>query len=315
LIDRLCDYLGVANWQVHTVSNATLGLQGALMTVANRTQLKWGVPSWTFTATAAACEMAQVDYSFLDVDDEWRIVPKNACNAIVDVLPFGADLDLERFSRDIDYLVIDAAASFDSLRGLNLTSDIPIGIVVSLHATKLLPAGEGGFFVTNDKEWASKFKAWTNFGMSGSRVSKFIGTNAKLSEYGSAVALASLDSWPSDREEILQRSKRALNISHRFALKPFFPIAKGLATPYWILQFESSQIKTKVEEGFKKDNISTRAWWENGCHAMPAYSHIKKENLINTEFAAKTSLGLPFHNFLQESDWNQIENSLHHSLQ
>lgn len=88
-------------------------------------------------------------------------------------------------------VVIDAAASFDALQG---PYDAPM--VVSLHATKALGAGEGGFVVRPDPEFIQMTQRRGNFGFFGSREAVCDATNAKISEYHAAAAL---DAWPETR--------------------------------------------------------------------------------------------------------------------
>src|ERR1039458_2512438 len=70
--------------------------------------------------------------------------------AVIAVSPFGAPLEIAPW-RDLQEqtgmpVVVDAAAGFDT------AGDSPIPQVVSLHATKILGAGEGGFVATADPE-------------------------------------------------------------------------------------------------------------------------------------------------------------------
>ena len=306
----LASYFGVEEWQIQTVANATLGLQGALMTAEDSRQLNWGIPSWTFTATASACEMSRVSYEFLDIDENWCVQEAEGFNAVLDVLPFGDEMQLSRFSKKVKRIVVDAAASFDSLKAIQLPTDIPVGIIVSLHATKLIAAGEGGIFITNDRSWSEKFRAWTSFGMEGSRTSKFVGTNAKMSEYACAVALASFHSWPEEREQILIRNSLALRMSEKCTLGVSPAMKKGFATPYWIAKFVDAEAKNRAVRAFEQNQIQTRDWWLDGCHTMPAYLHVPRHELTKTEQMARTTLGLPFHSQLSEDDWSRIDQTL-----
>ena len=65
--------------------------------------------------------------------------------AVMPVVPFGCPIDVaawDRFRASTEIpVVIDAAAGFDAL----VPGAVPA--VVSLHATKVLGAGEGGFVV------------------------------------------------------------------------------------------------------------------------------------------------------------------------
>ena len=143
--------------------------------------------------------------------------------------------------------------------------------------------------------------------MDGSRTSHFVGSNAKLSEYASAVGLASLKNWERDRHDWLDQSSRAYEISNRLGLEVLKPMASAQVTPYWIVK---SALVNQIKLEFDRARIPYRLWWESGCHHMPAYSKYAAASLPNTELAARYSLGLPFHLFLTKAQWNRIETSL-----
>ena len=309
LVRRLSEYLEVDESKITTLSNATLALEGALFTSPTSSQ-NWDMPSWTFTATPAAALNADKRVRFLDVDDEWRVVPDSMTKNLVDVLPFGSPLNLGRLQNfNLDCILIDGAASFDALRAIDFSTSTPIGVVVSMHATKTFSAGEGGIFISNDSNWVAEVKQWSNFGMSGTRTSEVRGTNAKLSEYAAAVALATLDIWPQIHSEYSYLSEQIRAICGRLGLDCFSPMS-NFVTPYWILRDLSPEIKQKIMVEFSKHHISFRDWWESGTAEMPAYVNLEKSSLDHSQKSARTSLGLPFHTSLSDSDLFHIESTL-----
>ena len=308
LISRLGIYLGLEPWQIQTVANATLGIEGAILTSGVNSKNSWAVPSWTFTATAAACARSNINFEFVDIDQSWRPILKSKFTGLIDVLPFGDDLDLSRpYFQNLNCIIVDAAASFDALKKVKIPDGIPIAILISLHATKSLPAGEGGVFLTNDRNWAQRFRSWTNFGLDDTRISHFVGTNAKLSEINCAIALASLDKWDLTRNEIQIRNNKALRLIKDYDLNTTPALEKNYATPYWIVKFKGINQKKQIELAFKESNFSTRNWWSSGCHSMPAYRDVPYNSLVETNNASSISLGLPFHHELTDNYWKQVE--------
>ena len=313
LVNRLAKYFGLEEENVTTLCNATLALEGAMFTSPASTS-RWDMPSWTFTATPAAALNADRRVRFLDVDEGWRVQPDSDTKNLIDVLPFGSPLKIDRLDySQLDCLLVDAAASFDSLKDIQLPESIPVGIVVSMHATKMFSAGEGGIFISNNKQWVSDVSRWSNFGMSVNRSSQALGTNGKLSEYAASVALATFDIWPEIRSDYIELSKKVGAICDRLQLTQFAPINDCLA-PYWILQNLAKKDKESIKVEFQKNNIAFRDWWETGTSDMPAYSHLEKGNLINSLQMAETSIGLPFHTSLSDSDLSLIESSLRKAL-
>jgi len=202
LESNLAEHHGSSCGTVATVANATIGMVLALQARGRAEKPFCMVPAWTFAATAHAAVLAGQIPVFIDVDlDDWATTPAiaekalAACSmpigSLIVVMPFGKPIDLrawENFEeRTGVFVVIDAAAAFDSLRATSIPA------VVSLHATKILGTGEGGYVVSADSELTSEIRRRSNFGFRGSRTAAVGATNAKLSEYAAAVGVASPD--------------------------------------------------------------------------------------------------------------------------
>lgn len=307
LVDRLSKHFGIMNENIALCSNATMAISGAVITSSQLDSI-WDCPSWTFTASPAAVLSTNRKLRFRDIESDGRVKIPEDCSNLLDVLPFGEGPNLARYQKSEVNVVIDAAASFDALSRSGALNKKNAAFIVSMHATKLVGAGEGGIFISQDTEWVSRFKSWINFGMNGlgDRRSYSIGTNAKLSEYACAVGLASMDLWGQTRSKILANNQLALNLSQEFNLRPTSAMSKGFATPYWIVQAEDARAKETLKTCLVSAGIQFRDWWVDGCHAMPAYQSFSLGTFSATEEIAKTTLGLPFHCFLTDSDWERI---------
>jgi dTDP-4-amino-4,6-dideoxygalactose transaminase len=298
---------------VCTIANATLGLQAVLSNIEVEKSSIVEVPSFTFTASPASILSSERELLFIDVDEDLRCIPTTKAELIMDVLPFGAPPRFPQWYKGLKHVLIDGAASFDSLQkiGLNPLFDDNISIVLSLHSTKLVGGGEGGVIISKNTELISRIKKWQNFGLdpinSSTRISSFAGTNAKMSEYACAVALASLDKWPETRAEYLKISDKANRIANEFGVRVHPAMAQGFATPNWLVITESKQKIESVQRAFTRFGFETKKWWGEGCHRMPAYASCKREKLEITERLSGQYLGLPFHLFLDETYWNQVQ--------
>ena len=312
LISRLGDYFDVDESKIVLMSNATLALQGSISILSEQGAGKLlSMPSWTFTASASAAVFSGCDPIFVDIDDDWRVQNSDSSNFAMDVLPFGDSLrNSETSSLSARWQVIDGAASFDSLHKDARSLPDESVLVVSMHATKLLGAGEGGICIASSAEIANELRVWSNFGFDGTRDSRRIGTNSKLSEYAAAVALASLDSWSETREILELNRLKALEVSNSLRLSVSDSMKNGFVSPYWIVKFDSPAHRDLAEQKLRVNNIETRHWWAEGCHAMEAYKSIKRLDLSRTIQAAETSLGLPFHAYLTNADFDQIHKVL-----
>jgi dTDP-4-amino-4,6-dideoxygalactose transaminase len=310
LESRLAERIGLNPENVVTLVNATLALEGAISTADRNGD--WSCPSWTFAASAHAIMGAGKRIEFLDVDIDWRMDPSRSnidSRNFLDVLPFGDEIDLNRFSSLPNNLLIDAAGSFDSIQKLELPGNFPIGIVLSFHPTKALAGGEGALFISNDTEWVKRLRNWANFGFDGNRTAQIEGTNAKMSEYACAVTLASLDEWEAVRSEWMSLASWALELSKNVNLKVHPAMSKGFVSPYWIVQDDSERIQELIRL-LEARSIQSRAWWGNGCHKMPAFSNFPRGDLSKTELLANTTVGLPFYRSISEFQKLEIEKAL-----
>jgi dTDP-4-amino-4,6-dideoxygalactose transaminase len=288
---------------VCTAVNGTQALTLALQALKARPGGLCIMPSWTFVATAHAAIQAGLTPWFLDVDPVTGVLDADhvrerlahapgPVSAVIPVAAFGQPLDPEAWARLRDDpglpVVIDAAASFDSVRAA------PVPTMVSLHATKSLGVGEGGLIASEDAAFIDRFRALTSFGFQGDREARFAAHNAKISEYTCAVGLTALDQWPSTRTAYASTAQRL-----RMALL-HTPTAR--LQPGWGLDWVSSTCVVElppgatdaVEAALKDQGVDTRRWWGHGCHRSPAFADCPADPLPVTERLAASTLGLPY---------------------
>jgi dTDP-4-amino-4,6-dideoxygalactose transaminase len=274
LEQRLADRF-TAPTQVVSVANATQGLTLALQAMDLTPEGFVVMPSWTFVATAHAVVAAGLKPWFVDVDPAtWMLDPEQvedlAMNlngeiaAVIPVCAFGAMPDIDRWVAFREAtgvpVLLDAAASFDTLRDARLPA------VVSLHATKVLGLGEGGYLATEDLALAQKVRQLTTFGFQGSRDSVIAATNAKLSEYAAAVGQAALDAWPADRLRWM-RTAQLLRIA--LIGRPDVKFQEGWGSD-WVTSVCTVGLPRgsadAVAARLKDHGVDTRQWWGAGCH-------------------------------------------------
>jgi dTDP-4-amino-4,6-dideoxygalactose transaminase len=207
------------------------------------------------------------------------------------VAPFGLPLEPRAWDRfqattDVD-VVIDAAAGFDALA----VGEAPA--VVSLHATKILGIGEGGFVASRDPGLIADVRRRSNFGFDGSRDASLSGCNGKLSEFGAAYGLAALDLWR------LQRAQyQSVLAYYRAALAglPDLKIAPGLGDTWMASTFNIEAPEPailEIERRLGEAQIATRRWWGRGLHGHRAFRHLPRADLTVTERLGGATLGLP----------------------
>lgn len=307
LESRFAAWLGVSAERVVSASNATLALAGA---VAVTGRPDWAVPSFTFAASVAAPLLAGTQVTFRDVDaDSWWLDSGGIGDheAAIAVAPFGSAVDLDRYAGRED-VVIDAAASLGTRPDLR---DLPASwsVVFSLHATKVLGAGEGGIAVFGDAERAQRFRMWTNFGFFGTRESRLAGVNAKMSEIQAAYANTALDGWDEERTEWTAARDLVVRVGDEVGLRTF-PASRDCVTPYWITVYPDAATTDLVERDLAEHGIGTRRWWSRGCLRMPAYADAPHGPLPVTEDVADRYLGLPMYRGFGEREAELILRAL-----
>lgn len=308
-----------AGTHVVTVSNATQALTLTLLAMDLPPGGYVVAPAWTFVATAHAIMQAGLRPWFVDVDPgTWMLQPdavraltpvlRDEVAAVIPVCAFGDLGDLAAWKAFRDEtgvpVLMDAAAAFDTL------ADADLPAVVSLHATKVLGLGEGGFLATRDAALALKVRQLTTFGFSGSRESLAPGTNAKLSEYAGAVGLAALDAWPADRLRFL-RAGQHLRIG--LIGQPHVRFQDGWGSE-WITSVCSVSLTDgsadTVAEALTAQGIDTRQWWGRGCHASPAFADCRREALPHTDSLGASVIGLPFAIDLSDAEIARVATAL-----
>ncbi len=259
-----------------TVASATLGLEIALLL---QTKTGFVLPAYSFRATWTAMHRSVFNVQYDDVDSRTWSMPLRACGCppglpALYVAPFGAPF-LKARSDD----VIDAAAAF----GNQPAMDCPV--VFSLHATKCLPAGEGGFVLTKDEKFAQEIRQLANFGFG--RASWLGATNAKMSEYHAAVALASLDTWP--QRQARYRELRNLYVEHLEGVTWQLRFQEDWVSPYMPVKVPCDA--RAYVEPMAKRGVEVRAGWYEARKGFPVAEELERRVLC-----------LPMHLHLSDSD-------------
>jgi dTDP-4-amino-4,6-dideoxygalactose transaminase len=312
---RLAAHFDLPETAVATVANATLGLALALLAQQVRPGALCVLPAWTFIASAHAVRLAGLVPYFVDVDARtWAIDAASTADlisrapaqvgAVMLVVPFGQPIDLAawdgfRANTGIP-VVIDAAAGFDSL----VPSEMPA--VVSLHATKALGIGEGGFVLSTDQSLIKEIRTRANFGFRTERTAVVPAMNAKLSEYHAAVGLAALDEWPQARSEweaVAGAYRRALPESNRVRFQDGFGESWVSSTCNLSLaDFAAAQ----VERVLANARIDSRSWWGHGAHAHPATAACPHNALPATEKLVRSIIGVPLYRDMTGADVGRV---------
>lgn len=319
---------------VATVSNATVGLELALMACQLPPMSNVLIPALTFVASATAIERAghlpivsdiDPDNWLLTPDIAWQVCQHTKIDAVMPVATFGVPVDAaawSAFSQELGIpVIVDAAAAFG-----NQQDTANLVVVYSMHATKPLAAGEGGMVVCASPALIERVRRLSNFGINLGDLDDvpfgmvaMSGTNAKMSEYHAAIGLASLDQWQGNSQRRVdlfkiywQQLQKEVD-TQKMAIQ-----ADSLDTvrATFCIQFADADSCTKVKQGLQQAHIESRAWYCPLIHQHPAFDHCA--NPLGTPVAENLStrlLGLPFYPSLQTADMERVCQTLGQILQ
>ena len=307
---RLCISFGLPEGSVVTASSGSSALVGAILATAGRAspERRYAViPAFTFVATAGAVEQSGYRPYLMDITpNSWTLDPEaliahpklDEIGLVVPVSTFGRPVELSQwvdFSRRTGIpVVVDGAASFDSIfdQPGRYLGEIPVA--VSFHATKSFATGEGGCIVTTDTDLMLRVSAALNFGFAGTRDSVSASVNGKMSEYHAAVGLAELDHWPAKAAamrnviENYKRSLREADLGDRLYCAP------TIGSCYVLFLSNDSQETTKICDSLTRHGVDFRFWYGLGLQNHTYYRNCERGSLPVTEQYAERLIGLPF---------------------
>lgn len=291
---------------VVSVCNCTLALELLLAACRLPAASTVLVPALTFVATGTAIRRAGHRVLLADVDPQrWTLTPEIARAAaeaqrvacVIPVAMLGCPVDAgqwDAFSAETGIpVIIDAAGAFG-----NQAAGRRVAAAFSLHATKTMGMGEGGFAVSGDADWIERVRCLSNFGIDpGDFKVHQAGSNAKLSEYHAAVGIAALARWP---ERAALRS--ALATEYRQCLEAkcdgirFQQRPVGGAYAAFCVLLPASTDPNLVGSRLSAVGIETRRWYYPPLNGHPAFA----DSAVAGKLAATTRissslLGLPFH--------------------
>jgi dTDP-4-amino-4,6-dideoxygalactose transaminase len=296
----------ITGYPVAVVSNGTVALELALRALELPPRSLVLVPSVTYVASGQAIRNAGLTPVLADVDPmTWLLTPEYAANtvrdldirAVMPVAAFGARLPLRewaRFQGETDVkVIVDGAGSLYSQQ-----EQVPIPICYSLHATKFLGVGEGGF-VTGPGDFVKKVHSLANFGP--------YGTNGKMSGFHAAVGLAAL------ADEFQLATKRIATFvqeaAYRNSLPPWVGQQQASIIGRTVMPILVPRRRDLIEAALLEAGIETKRWYcpllhereEFDCDLLP---------LVHARIIGEHLIGLPFHSQLKATDVQHICDTL-----
>lgn len=279
------------------------------------------LPSFTYIATLAGFSHFGLQPVFCDIEpDTWTLSPTHLKRllaeqkalgrpvaAVVPVNVFGVPPDLARVAE----LAKEAGAAlvYDNAHGMGTVQDgrrLPVGPLVqafSLHATKVLPAVEGGLLVTEDASFAAELRRLRGHGLAANLLDSTPGFNARMNELCAAVAsrsLANLEVNVEHRRAYAERLRATLSTLSGFTVQA---IPEGVRSNFQNLGVLCD--RPDAVEVFAAHGVQARRYFHPALHLLNR--HADAPALPVTEHVASRILCLPLYDRMSEEQLERVE--------
>jgi dTDP-4-amino-4,6-dideoxygalactose transaminase len=322
-LERLIQESQFLDTPVRMVANGGLGLQIILKAMGIQGEVITTPFSYVATASCPAWEGCTIHFADIEPDTltldpaavEAAITSKT--EAILATHVYGNPCDcegLEKVARKHGLaLIYDAAHAYGvHYRGKSILS-YGDASMVSLHATKLFHAVEGGFVVAKDPNVDTKIEWMRRFGHNGNEAFHGVGINAKMSEFHAAMGLC----VHRHLNEILE-SRRSICRIYDAALEDLSEVRPAFIlrdetdwnASYYPIRFNSEKSLLKALSDLDKENIMSRRYF------YPALNEVlnKQAACLIAEKASREILCLPLSVMINSRISTRVIDALRKSL-
>jgi perosamine synthetase len=310
-----------------SVTNGTIALHLALLTLDVRPGEEVIVPSLTYIATANAVRYVGAEPVFVDVDPEtWCLDPKKIEDAItsrtkgiIAVHLYGHPADMDEINHIAGihglWVVEDAAeAPLASYKGRPAGSLAPIA-TFSFYGNKVITSGEGGALTLSNPNLELRARTLRGQGMDPKRRYYFpvIGYNFRLTNVACAILCAQLERHAAIlqcRQELFKQYHELLKDIAGIGLQP---VASWATISPWLFSITVDPkvfgcTRDDLMAKLKERNIDTRPFFIP-LHTLPPFregSRERDEHLPITDQLGKTGLNLPTYNAMTLDDVDRV---------
>lgn len=272
-------------------------------------------------ATAAPITYLGATPVFVDIlPDTWCIDPESAeaaitsrTKAIIAVHLYGNLCDMDSLlkigKRHNIPIIEDAAEAIGSSWNGKPAGSMGIFGSFSFHGTKTITTGEGGMFITNDRDLYEKVLTLSNHGRSRGQIKQFwpdmVGYKYKISNVQAAIGCAQIErihELVRRKREIFEYYSRHLSTLPGVTMNPEKP---GTVNGYWmptiVFSPKTGIKREQLQEAFSRDNIDARVFfWP--LSSLPMFKMVE-ENSISYQIP-ENAINLPsYHDMtLEEQD-------------
>jgi len=325
LEERLRNYLGAADVVMTGSCTAALHISLMLAGIKPGDEVITTPISWVATSNAILHHRAKV--IFADVDKETGLIDlnevekriTNKTKAIILVHYCGGMVDMRRLAtianRHNIKVIEDSAHALESYHNGIRPGQLSFSSCLSFHAAKNITSGQGGAFVTNNKELGQKARILRRDGvvnLKGKRVMMMLGDKFDATDFQAALLIGQLG-------RIRDIHKRRRLIFDRYA-KAFIKI--GIKFPHYVSsESHACHMFTILVDPAKRDRIraslATRGI-ETSIHYTPIHLELyykktfgyKKGDFPNAEWIGASTITLPTYSRLSRAQQDFVINSI-----
>lgn len=314
LENRLVDYLGVTHLTLTT--NGTLPIQIAIKALELKGEII--TTPFSYIATTSSILWENCTPVFVDIDEDYLTIDPikiedcitSETSAILATHVFGNPCDVEVIAKIAKKhklkVIYDAAHCFGvKYKGKSIFNYGDVSSC-SFHATKIFHTGEGGCFISNDKELHQKMYRQHNFGHTSSSEFSDIGINAKMSELQAAMGHAVLDHV----DEILDRRKSIVRMYDTLLIDSALKTIKIRPETEWNYHYypvllESEDVLLETVSEMNKNDIYPRRYFYPSLNTL---KFVDNKRMPISESISKRILCLPLYHDLSIQEVENITN-------
>jgi len=263
---------------------------------------------------------------FCDIDsDTWTLSASElgrllaadaAIRVVIPVNVFGVPPDMRAMKSVMAgtnaVMLLDNAHGFGSEQEGVRCAPEPLLETYSFHATKILPAIEGGAVVSSDAALLAEIRRLRNHGFAADLLASTPGYNAKMSELHAAVGLRSLetlDAAIARRSHYAERLRRVLSAGECGATFTVQRLPESIRSNFQNLgvlcQRGGRPDATTIKAELERHGIESRRYFWPALHQLAPYRG--RFSLPVTDRVAEAILCLPLHSRMEPRVLDRIE--------
>ncbi len=315
------DYIGVEH--ANTVSNGTVALHLALVTLGIGPGDEVIVPSFTYIASVSTIVLTGATPVFVDsLPTSWQMDPEDVLRkitpqtkAIMVVHLYGHPCEMDaitKIARERNIFILeDCAEAFGSkYKGKHVGTFGDLS-TFSFYGNKTITTGEGGMVVTNDETLYDRAYHLKMHGLAKYREywHDVIGFNYRMTNICAAIGLAQLEKA---NEKIVKKRQLVEWYNEGFKSLPVSPHGEygDVYHSYWMysITVETPAIREELREYLKSNGIETRPTFFP-VHTMPMFSQ-KFQKLPVAEYLGWHGINLPSWPGLSRTNIETIVNTI-----